>query len=155
MINYVDGNFVSLAEQDCFDVVCYSRNCFGVIDELKTDFEFNLTFKINQFLSEKGIYKDDPNKLGNVVYKDVKNEKFKIAFLYDHFRFAVPSDPKESNTCLDYSAFIVCVKKLNMLFPGQTFGFNKKSFELMKADINTVENILDEYLPGSEIIMVI
>lgn len=153
-MSYTDEDFITEALSGNYDVVCYSRNCLGKINGLRSDYHFNLHFPFAQFMAERGIYKLDPNKLGNIVYKDIEGSNTKICLMYDHFHPNFSSTDNANGPILDMDAFAICCKKINSVFQDSTILFSEDNFiELCNNSLEEILLIMEKNIPDCTIVI--
>ena len=127
--NEIEGNLISLALQESFDVIGHGCNCFCTQRNGIAPFMAK-AFGTDTFEMESYIYKGNINKLGTIDYKQLvikdgkvedwdytgKQRELYVVNCYSQYNYSRVDKP------LDYEALTLCMRKINHQFKGKHIG---------------------------------
>lgn len=149
----IKGDLIKLALEGKFDVIGHGCNCFckqksGIAKQMV---EY---FKTDKFTMENDYQKGDINKLGQIDYSyqfDVKTSDAKFAVVNCYTQYKYGYDGKQY---LDYSALILCFKKINHIFKGKRVGLPWIGCGLAGGEEEKVEIFAKEFLTDVDLTIV-
>jgi len=141
----IEGNLVELALNGQFNIIAHGCNCFcrmkrGIAPQIAKEFD---SAEVADNQTETG----DFNKLGNYSYSYQKG--IYIINCYSQFRWDSTTRP------LDYEALTLCLRKINMQFPGKHIGLPKIGCGLAGGNWDVVKKIIQQELKNMNITIVI
>lgn len=156
----VEGDLISMALQDEFDVIAHGCNCFctqdaGIAKQMSVTFGTNI---IDNKYEEDMIYNmlewHSSEKLGNIDWfkpaVDLKDiicpENLTVVNAYTQYR---------PGPNLDYEALTLCLRKINYVFKGNHIGLPKIGAGLAKGDWECIKAIIQQELKDCDVTVVI
>lgn len=153
MINYLDGNLITLAKSGEFEVIVQGVNCFctqksGLAPQMVD------AFGTDKFQYEQLRFKGEISKLGNIEYRlkflnkdkweaapaptglfygEIPKKTLYVVNAYTQYRYG-RSHEKGGKSPIDYSAFTLCMTKINHIFAGKHIGLPKIGSGLAGGD---------------------
>jgi len=168
----VQGNLIDLANQGHFDVITHGCNCFCTMGA-GIAVDMRIHFDCDKFPMEAPQYKGDMNKLGTIDYQIkvlVLHKPIKVGNLnllapdFGGFPLAVVNSytqyhygsnhPDGKRKPVDYDAITLCMRKINHIFKGKSFGLPKIGCGLARGDWNTVQQIIRQELIDMDVTVV-
>lgn len=155
MVNTIDGDIISLAEAGEFDVIAHGVNCFctqksGLAPQMVK------AFGTDKFRGEIASRKGDINKLGNIdfeyFYLD-DNKKLAVVNAYTQYRYG-KNHADGDEAPLNYSAFSLCMKKINHIFAGKHIGLPKIGAGLAGGDWGRLLTIIMSELTDCKVTII-
>lgn len=168
MINYVEGDLISLAKQGNFDVIAHGCNCLSTMGAgLAPHMAKN--FGCDRF--EMELIGPDIQKLGNIDYQtfvlgekaiwsleDAKNNRnepeLTVVNAYTQYKYG-RNHTDGDQAPFDYEAFTLCMRKINRVFKHKRIGLPKIGAGLAGGDWKKIESIIDRELKDCKITVVI
>lgn len=177
MINFIDGDIISLAKAGEFDVIVHGVNCFckqksGLAPQMAK------AFFTDRFLAEAKRRKGDINKLGNIEpqvlqlhrtsdgvkafspmfngWDSEPNSYIKdltVVNAYTQYKYGRNHADGDKNP-LNYSALSLCMKKINHIFAGKHIGLPKIGAGLAGGDWDRILNIIENELIDCKVTIV-
>jgi len=170
----VEGDLIELANLGAFDVILHGCNCFcamksGIAPQMAK------AFGCNEFRQEHPQLSGDINKLGTVDYRILllcegrayltENLTRELAakgcgrdlavvncYTQYYHRGNNPKGPEVMN--LDYSALVLCLKKINHLFKGKLIGMPKIGSGKAGGNWNMISKIIEEIMVDCKVTIV-
>lgn len=147
----VDGDLISLALNGEFDVIAHGCNCFcrmkrGIAPLMAT------TFGCDKFIKESKSFEGDINKLGQIdyiLYNIAPNRNMHVVNAYTQYLFDINSPQ------LDYEALTLCLRKINLLFKGDSIGLPRIGAGLAGGDWERIKTIIQQELKDCDVTVVI
>ena len=149
MVTYkeIKGDLIDLAKKGTFDVIAHGCNCFtvmgaGIAAQIRD--HFPIAVKIDaQYQSSMTPY----NMLGTISATQVVNsDNFTIVNCYTQYY---------PGRDLDYTALMMCLKKLNYLYKGKTIGLPQIGCGIGGGDWSIVKDLIQTYLKDVNVTVVI
>lgn len=165
MSNYleIDGNLITLAQRGNFDVIAHGCNCFcqmgaGIAPQMANAFMCNDSSK---YPSECPSRAGDMSKLGNIesyawyVFDDEGNRcRLEVVNAYTQYKYGRNhADGEEAP--FNYSAFELCMKKINHRFKGKRIGLPMIGAGLAGGDWEKIKQIITKELKECIVTIVI
>lgn len=171
----IEGDLIELALKGSFDVVTHGCNCFcrmgaGIAPQMAK------AFGCNDFTLEKADYRGDVNKLGQIDYVTLFQEKESLggkwvkyideaSFMsvtgplcvvnsYTQYRYGKNHSDGDSKP-LDYEALTLCLRKINREFEGTHIGLPKIGCGLAGGSWEKVKSIIKKELKDCNVTVVI
>ena len=163
MINYIDGDLITLAKEGKFDVIAHGCNCLskmgaGIAPQMAK------AFGCDQF--EMETWGADISKLGNIDYQtfvlgknsvwnlwdadnDLDEPELTVVNAYTQFKYGRNHADGVSQP-FDYEAFTICMRKINHRFKGKHIGMPKIGAGLAGGNWNHIEHIINTELRDCE-----
>ena len=146
----IKGNIISLAESGLFDVIIHGCNCFhtmgaGIAKEIAT--KYPEAYSVDKQYTTKG----DKTKLGGYTHVQVTSangHKFTIINAYTQYYYGRPK--KNSEPLVDYTAVGSVFSLIRCNFGHLRLGYPKIGAGLAGGDWNTIKNIIDTILHGTD-----
>ena len=155
MIKYIDGDLIALAESGEFQVIVQGVNCFckqksGLAPQMAK------AFCTDQFRLERSKFKGWINKLGNIDYRLFKREGLSSLYVvnaYTQYNYGKNHADGEENP-FNYSAFSLCMTKLNHIFAGKHIGLPKIGSGLAGGNWEDILKIIKHELTDCEVTII-
>lgn len=175
MINYkeIEGDLISLALKGEFDVITHGCNCMctmgaGIAPQMVN------AFRVDTYNMEQSDYKGDINKLGQIEYEVVYQEKQKFGGKWVHYpdelnfmngkklwvvnaytQYNYGRNPKDGfKAPIDYEALTLCMRKINHQFKGKHIGLPRIGCGLAGGDWEVVKKIIQKELKDCKVTVV-
>lgn len=115
----VYGDLIIMAQEGAFDVIAHGCNCQCTMKRGLAPLMAN-AFRCDEFHLERGIYKGDVNKLGQIDHTNIhhKGKELVVVNCYIQYNPATAAEPRPIN----YQALKLCLHKLNYKFKGRHIG---------------------------------
>lgn len=147
-----------------FDVITHGCNCFCTMGA-GIAVPMNKHFKCNDpavFKLEASHQRGNPNKLGCIENRVITattgwGDKFELVVVNSYTQYHYGAQGYKSgkyNIPLDYDALTMCMRKINMKYPGKHIGLPQIGCNLAGGDWNRVEWILRDELKDMQITIV-
>lgn len=159
MIKEIDGDLISLALENKFDVIAHGCNCknmmgAGIALQMTKTFKADLlddTY-LEEMLKVDTAF-NDIEKLGNIVSFIPYHEKYfsnvpKDLIVVNAYTQYYPGKN------LDISALILCLRKMNKLFKGKHIGLPRIGCGIAGGDWTVVKQIIINTLVDCEVTIV-
>ena len=155
MIKELDGNLISLAEAGEFDVIAHGVNCFckqksGLAPQMVK------AFATDQFRLEQPKHKGVITKLGNIDFNQYQRKGFNSLYVvnaYTQYNYGKNhADGKENP--FNYSAFSLCMTKINHIFAGKHIGLPKIGSGLAGGNWGDILKIIMHELTDCEVTII-
>lgn len=169
----IEGDLISLALQGEFDVIAHGVNCFctmraGIAPQMAK------TFGCDSYKLEQEKYKGDINKLGQIEWEVVHQEKeiyggkwvhypdehifmtgkkLHIVNAYTQYNYGKNHKDGDEKP-LDYEALTLCMRKINHQFKGKHIGLPKIGCGLAGGDWSKVKEIIQKELKDCKVTVV-
>jgi len=168
----IKGDLIQLANQGNFDLITHGCNCFctmgaGIAVPMKQN------YGCDKFPLEAPEYKGDINKLGRIDYQVktlILQKPIKVGNLnllapdfggfplivinsYTQYHYG-SNHPDGVKKPVDYEAITLCMRKINHIFKGKSFGLPKIGCGLAKGDWQIVQRILIQELKDMDVTVV-
>jgi O-acetyl-ADP-ribose deacetylase (regulator of RNase III) len=164
MINYIDGDLITLSKEGRFDVIAHGCNCHSTMGAGIAP-QMAKAFGCDSF--EMELWGSDVNKLGNIDYQtfvltkltadDIKNGNFKpeltVVNAYTQFNYGRNHSDGDARP-FNYEAFTLCMKKMNIVFADKHIGMPKIGAGLAGGNWNRIEHIINTELKDCQITIV-
>lgn len=160
MSNYkeVTGDLIELTLAGNFQVIAHGCNCFCTMKRGLAP-QMVKAFEVDQYEMEQEPWRGNINKLGQIEWKysytklpPAKDDwRFKVVNCYTQYHWSTPENPKP----LDYEALTLCLRKMNMIFKGQTIGLPQIGCNLAGGDWDIVKSIIQKELKDCQVTIVI
>ena len=167
MLNYIDGNLITLALEGTFDVISHGCNCMcnmrsGIAPQMAT------AFGVDRFPLEHAATRGDINKLGQIDFEGfyITENGFKLRkwILGDipktgGFELVVVNSytqyiPSRITKPLDYEALTLCMRKINHNFKGKKIGLPKIGAGLAGGDWAIISESIERELKDCSVTIV-
>lgn len=148
----IDGNLITMAKENYFDVIGHGCNCFctmrsGIAPKMAK------AFGCDKFPMEDPKYKGDINKLGCIDYKDVETSVFSnitVANLYTQYKYGY----EEGVVYLNYTALEMCLEKMNHIFKGKRIGLPKIGSGKAQGDWRIIKSTIQKCLIDCDVTVI-
>ena len=161
MINYTDGDLITLAKSGKFDVIAHGCNCHSTMGAGIAP-QMAKAFGCDKF--EMELIGSDINKLGNIDYRTLvlgedamlntgKNQYLTVVNAYTQFNYGKNHADGDARP-FNYEAFTLCMKKMNIVFAGKHIGMPKIGAGLAGGNWNRIENIINTELKDCQVTIV-
>ena len=167
MINYTDGDLITLAKSAKFDVIAHGCNCHSTMGAGIAP-QMAKAFGCDRFTME--LWGSDVNKLGNIDYQtfvlgekaiwsleDAKNNRnepeLTVVNAYTQFNYGRNHSDGDARP-FNYEAFTLCMKKMNIVFADKHIGMPKIGAGLAGGNWNRIEHIINTELKDCQITIV-
>jgi O-acetyl-ADP-ribose deacetylase (regulator of RNase III) len=166
--NEVEGDLIKLALKGSFDVIAHGCNCFSTMGAGIAP-QMAKAFGADKF--EMELYGKDINKLGNIDYQtivlgenttwslsDYKNNRDEpeliVVNAYTQYSYG-KNHIDGTNKPLDYEAFTLCMRKMNLVFKGKKIGLPQIGCGLAGGDWEIVKSIIQKELKDCYVTVVV
>lgn len=159
--NEVKGNLIILAMQGNFDAIAHGCNCFnimgaGLAPQMDNAFGCNNS---TRYTLEHPQLKGNPDKLGRVQHNHwnwVEDRPVKIDDDLSEYLIVVNAYTQYyPGSNLDYEAFTLCLRKLNILLKGKHIGLPQIGCGIAGGDWEKVKEIIKTELKDCNVTVVI
>jgi O-acetyl-ADP-ribose deacetylase (regulator of RNase III) len=149
MIRERQGNLITLAKEEHFDVITHGCNCFctmgaGIAPQMAE------AFGCDKFEMESYGYRGDINKLGCIDYEFNRQYNLQVVNSYTQYRYG-RNHKDGDKTPVDYDAIRMCMRKINHSFPGKTIGLPLIGCGLAGGDWGVVKKIIEAELNSMDV----
>lgn len=136
-----------------FDVIVHGVNCMcvqkkGIAKQMAAIFGTNDPVR---YPMEDPIFRGDINKLGTI--ESFLNVEFNVIVVnaYTQYRYGTNED---GSPALDYSALLLCLKKINHIFKGKHVGMPKIGAGLGGGHWDTISRMIKKYLTNCDVTII-
>jgi O-acetyl-ADP-ribose deacetylase (regulator of RNase III) len=167
MINYTDGDLITLAKAGKFDVIAHGCNCHSTMGAGIAP-QMAKAFGCDRF--EMEMWGSDVNKLGNIDYQtfvlgekaiwsleDAMNNRnepeLTVVNAYTQFNYGRNHSDGDARP-FNYEAFTLCMKKMNIVFADKHIGMPKIGAGLAGGNWNRIEHIINTELKDCQVTIV-
>lgn len=169
-VNEIEGDLIKLAKTGYFDVITHGCNCFcsmgaGIAVPMAN------TFRCDKFELENPHYRGDIQKLGNIDYQtfvlgknamwnieDAKNSEnepeLTVVNSYSQYGFGGKFGSSSDGIPFNYSAFTMCMAKINGVFKGKHIGLPQIGAGLAGGDWDRIKGIIETELKDCDVTIV-
>jgi len=149
----IEGNLITLAKENTFDVIAHGCNCFctmgaGIAPQMAE------AFLCNKFNMERDEFKGDINKLGTIDYGYFHVSGLTVVNAYTQYNYGKNHADGDSRP-LDYEALTLCLRKMNFIFNGKHIGLPQIGCGLAGGDWEIVKEIIKKELKDCNVTIVI
>jgi O-acetyl-ADP-ribose deacetylase (regulator of RNase III) len=142
------GDLIVEAKAGAFDVIGHGCNCYcnmgaGIAVPMAK------VFGADKYVMERGSYKGDYNKLGQIDFGHTHADNGKYLYVVNCYTQFRPGKD------LDYDALRLCLRKLNREFRGMHVGLPKIGCGLAGGDWNTVSAMIKEEMKDCKVTVVV
>lgn len=165
MYREINGNLITLGQQNTFDVIAHGVNCFciqgaGLAPQMVD------AFSTDKFPMEAKPFIGEINKLGTVEYRWIdlqtgehfakpdKNHTLCVVNAYTQFDLG-RNHKAGKPIPVDYEALALCMRKMNYLFKGMKVGLPQIGAGLAGGDWKRIKKIIQEELVDCDVTVVI
>lgn len=136
----IQGNLITLAKQNYFDVIVHGCNCFGtmgagIAKAIKQEFP-------EAYEADCQTPKGDKNKLGTISYAKIDRDGMNLTVVNGYTQFNYYG----AGTLVDYNAVASVFSSIKKQFSGQKIGYPKIGAGLAKGDWQIISSIIDREL---------
>ena len=140
----IQGNLITLAKQNYFDVIVHGCNCFctmgaGIAKAIKSEFP-------EAYEADCQTAKGDKNKLGTISYAKIDRDCINITVVNGYTQFNYSG----SGVLVDYNAVASVFNLIKQQFSGQKIGYPKIGAGLAKGDWQMISSIIDRELESED-----
>lgn len=151
-MNIIEGDLIELGIEGAFDVIVHGCNCFNTMGSgIAVPMRNN--FGVNNYELEGSRYKGDYNKLGQIDYEKHPTHNIYVVNAYTQYDYNRNVDPEA--VMLDYTALVMCLKKLNHTFKGKSIGIPKIGCGRAGGDWKIVLGLIEKHLTNMNVTIVI
>jgi len=145
----VEGNLITLAYENKFDLILQGCNCFctmgsGLAKEIREKIPV-------AYEADLKTIKGDINKLGNFTFADEFDDSgfgFRVINVYSQYYYDARLKP------LDYEALTLALRKLNHLYRGKSIGVPLIGAGLAGGDWDRIKKIIEVELEDMDVTIV-
>lgn len=136
----IQGNLITLAKQNYFDVIVHGCNCFctmgaGIAKTIKSEFP-------EAYEADCQTPKGDKSKLGTISYASIDRDGMNLTVVNGYTQFNYDG----AGTLVDYDAVASVFSLIKQQFSGQKIGYPKIGAGLAKGDWQIISSIIDREL---------
>lgn len=149
----IEGDLIELAKSGRYDVITHGCNCFctmgaGIAPQMAK------AFGADKFPLEAPQHRGKIDKLGMINYQlvDIGSKKLIVVNSYTQYSTG-PFGP--NGIPLDYEALTLCLRKINMKFPGKRIGLPQIGCGLAGGYWSLVQPIIEKELCDMNVEVVI
>ena len=136
----IQGNLITLAKQNYFDVIVHGCNCFctmgaGIAKAIKQEFP-------EAYEADCQTPKGDKNKLGTISYAKIERDGIDLIVINGYTQFNYSGN----GILVDYDAVASVFNLIKQQFSGQKIGYPQIGAGLAKGDWQIISSIIDREL---------
>lgn len=140
----IQGNLITLAKQNYFDVIVHGCNCFcsmgaGIAKAIKSEFP-------EAYEADCQTAKGDRNKLGTISYAKIDRDGMNLTVVNGYTQFNYSG----AGILVDYDAVASVFSSIKKQFTGQKIGYPKIGAGLAKGDWQIISSIIDRELESED-----
>jgi O-acetyl-ADP-ribose deacetylase (regulator of RNase III) len=144
MIQYIEGNLITLAKQGKFDVIAHGCNCYqvmggGIAKQIKNSFP-------EAYQADLKTQRGSRNKLGTISCAVIDN-CITVVNCYTQYNYG-------SGKHTDYDALRSCLKEIKNKFSGSRIGLPFIGAGLGGGDWKIIVKIIEEELIDENVVIV-
>ncbi len=161
----IDGNMITLAFEQQFDVITHGANCFCVMGAGLAP-QMAKAFACDKFPMEGGKFRGNMNKLGSIDYQWCylkpnhpamavqEDDSLKpVAVVNSYTQYDLKPDAN-GKPPIDYEALTMCMRKINHTFKGKHIGLPQIGAKLAGGDWNRILDIIKTELTDMDVTIV-
>lgn len=140
----IQGNLITLAKQNYFDVIVHGCNCFctmgaGIAKAIKSEFP-------EAYEADCQTAKGDKSKLGTISYALIERDGMNLTVVNGYTQFNYSG----SRVLVDYDAVASVFSLIKQQFSGQKIGYPKIGAGLAKGDWQIISSIIERELASED-----
>lgn len=140
----IQGNLITLAKQNYFDVIVHGCNCYcamgaGIAQAIKSEFP-------EAYEADCRTPKGDKSKLGTISYASINRDDINLTVVNGYTQFNYSG----SGVLVNYDATSSVFSLVKKQFTGQTIGYPKIGAGLAKGDWQIISSIIDRELQSED-----